>query len=242
MLEAHAAAGIRAVVAYAGDDDETVRRFAALRGLVTGALATFGPEHGPWDDAVRQIERARDLGMIVSLHVNAGPDSPVHRLREHGLLGPHVQLVHANQISVEAATALAADGVHVVVTPVVEATMGHGPSAYSRLVAAGLRPGLGTDVVVNAPGDLFEPMRATLQQHRLATGEMTPAATFLAAATSDAARTIGLADTVGAIEVGRRADLILLDGLSGLGAGGLVTTATPADVRTVIVDGEVVGK
>jgi 5-methylthioadenosine/S-adenosylhomocysteine deaminase len=132
--------------------------------------------------------------------------------------------------------------VHVVVTPVVEATMGHGASAYGRLVAGGLKPALGTDVVVNAPADLFEPIRSTLQQHRLGTGEMTPAAGFLTAATEDSAPAVGLAGVTGTLAVGHRADLILLDGLAHLPdpAGALVTTGRATDVRVVIVDGRVV--
>ena len=242
ILDAYQTAGIRAVVAYSGGDAAGALRFAGLRGRVTGALTTLGPEHGSWAAAVREIGLALDLGLIVSMHVGAGADSPLWRLREAGLLGPHVQVVHANQITAEGAEVLAGEGVHAVVTPVVEATMGHGASAYGRLMAAGLRPALGTDVVVNAPADLFEPMRSTLRQHRLGTGEMTPAASFLGAATEDAARAIGLAGVTGALAVGHRADLILLDGLADLAdpAGALVTTGRPADVRVVIVDGRVV--
>lgn len=53
--------------------------------------------------------------------------------------------------------------------------MGHGRSAYGRLRDAGARPGLGTDVVVNSPADLFEPMRDTLRTERQRTGIMVPA-------------------------------------------------------------------
>jgi len=85
-------------------------------------------------------------------------------------------------------------------------------------------------------------MRSTLQQHRLGTGEMTPAAGFLAAATGDAARAVGLAGVTGTLAVGHRADLILLEGVADLPdrAGALVTTGRATDVRAVIVDGRVV--
>ncbi|WP_084599616.1 amidohydrolase family protein [Actinoplanes subtropicus] len=242
VLEAYESVGIRAVVAYSGGDEAGARRFAELDGRVTGALTSLGPEYGSWDAAVRDIRLALDLDLLVSVHVGAGADSPLWRLRAAGLLGPHVQLVHANQITAEGAKMLADEGVHVVITPVVEATMGHGASAYGRLIDGGVRPALGTDVVVNAPADLFEPMRATLQQHRLGTGQMTPAATFLTAATEDAARAIGLAGVTGTLAVGHRADLILLDhvGHQPDPAGALVTTGRPSDVNTVIVDGQIV--
>jgi cytosine/adenosine deaminase-related metal-dependent hydrolase len=249
VLDAYEKVGIRVVLAHAGPDDKEVRRLADLRGRITGALATLGPEHGPWDETVRQVELARDLGLIVSMHVGAGPDSPVWRLHDVGLLGPHVQLVHANQITLEGAALLADLGVNVVVTPVVEATMGHGVSAYSRLVSAGCRPGLGTDVVVNAPPDLFEPMRATLQQHRLSTGTMAAASEVLTAATEHGARAVGLGSAIGKVTVGGRGDLVLLKGLTHLTPAGLagarlggavVTACRASDVDTVVVDGRVV--
>ncbi|GAA0910975.1 hypothetical protein GCM10009558_016740 [Virgisporangium aurantiacum] len=62
----------------------------------------------------------------------------------------------------------------------------------------------------------------------------------------DAARAVGLADRIGSIEVGKRADLLLLDGLSHLTGGGrdlagaVVSCLTPSNVRTVLVDGEIV--
>jgi cytosine/adenosine deaminase-related metal-dependent hydrolase len=121
--------------------------------------------------------------------------------------------------------------------------MGHGPSPYSRFTAAGGRCGLGTDVVVNSPPDLFEPMRDTLRRHRAETSSMAPAGSVLAAATADSAAAIGLGSSVGTVAPGRRADLILLSGLSHLGgdvSGALVTTARASDVHTVIVDGQVV--
>lgn len=67
----------------------------------------------------------------------------------------------------------------------------------------------------------------------------------LDAATIDGARAIGLADRIGTITVGKRADLVLLDGLAHLAgnggcAGAVVTSLRPSDVDTVIVDGRIV--
>ncbi|HLL64988.1 MAG TPA: amidohydrolase family protein [Micromonosporaceae bacterium] len=245
VLDAYATAGIRAVVAHANPDDERdVRRLAALRGRVTGALAILGTEYGPWDDAVRQIELARHLGLVASMHAGGGPGSPLRRMREAGLLGPHLQLVHLNNMTDEDAKLLVDHGVGVTVTPIVEATMGHGASAYSRFADAGGRAGLGTDVVVNAPPDLFEPMRDTLRSHRAHTATMHPAGSILAAATTDSARAIGIGDLVGTLTPGKRADLLLLDGLqhlTGTGdlSGAVVASLGPADVHTVLVDGRI---
>ncbi len=246
VVEAYTRAGIRAVIAHGNPDDERdVRRVAALHGRVTGALAILGTDYGPWDEAVRQIELGRQLGLVVSMHASGGHNSPLRRMDQAGLLGPHLQLVHVNNMTDDDAKLMADNGVGITVTPIVEATMGHGASSFSRFADAGGRAGLGTDVVVNAPPDLFEPMRDTLRSHRAHTGTMHPAGSILAAATIDSARAIGLGDVVGTVATGKRADLVLLDGLThllGTGdlSGAVVTSLGPADVHTVVVDGCVV--
>jgi cytosine/adenosine deaminase-related metal-dependent hydrolase len=245
VLDAYATAGIRAVVAHGNPDDERdVRRMADLRGRVTGALAILGAEYGPWEEAMRQIAFGRELGLVVSMHASGGPGSPLRRMYDAGALGPHLHLVHLNRITGEDAKLLADTGAGVTVTPVVEGTMGHGDSAYARLAAAGVRAGLGTDVAVNAPANLFETLREVLRSYRRESGEMHPAGGVLAAATTHGAAAIGMGDRIGAVAVGRCADLVLLGGLAHLPgprlAGAVVTTLGPADVHTVVVDGRVV--
>ncbi|MEV0895975.1 amidohydrolase family protein [Actinoplanes sp. NPDC049802] len=245
VLAAYRTAGIRAVVGHNNPADAAdVRRMAGLRGRITGALAINGPGFGDWAGTVREIELGRELGLLVTMHAGGGPGSPLRRLYDEGLLGPHLHMVHVNGLSGEEAKLLAETGTGVTVTPIVEATMGHGVSAYSTFAAAGGRAGLGVDVTVNAPADLFEALRDTLRSHRAATGTMHPAAGILAAATSDSAAAIGLADRIGTISPGRRADLILLDGLAHLPDGpglasAVVTVLGPRDVHTVVVDGRI---
>lgn len=243
ILDAFERSGIRAVVGH-GDPAATadIRRLAGRTGRVTGACAILGPEYGDWDEAVAQIAFGRDLGMLVAMHAG-GP--VVRRLHDAGLLGPDLQLVHLNAVTTGDAKLLAASGTAVVVTPTVEAVMGHGTSAYGRLADAGARPAFGVDVVINNPPDLFEPLRDTLRTERLRAGSASvpAAADLLRAATLDGARAVGLADVIGTVEVGKRADLLLLDGLgqlTGDRAGAVVSCLTPADVRAVLVDGHVV--
>ncbi|NUT33934.1 MAG: amidohydrolase family protein [Hamadaea sp.] len=237
--------GIRAVIAHGHPDREKdVRRLAELTGLVTGALAVLGPDYGSWDESVRQIELARELGIMVSMHAGGGPGSALKRLHTEGLLGPDLQFVHLNDVTEDNVRRLVDAGAAVSVTPLVEALMGHGASAYGRFRDHGGRPGLGVDVVINSPVDLFEAMRDTLRTERLRTGAMPPAGDLIQTATLDGARAIGLADQIGSVTVGKRADLIVLSGLSHLAgttdcAGAVVTTLGPSNVRDVLVDGRI---
>ncbi|GIE28095.1 TRZ/ATZ family hydrolase [Actinoplanes italicus] len=229
VLDAYATAGIRAVLGHGA--------IPATAGLVTPAIAVFA-------DPPRQIRLARDEGVIATVHAAGGGDQ-IRRFRDAGLLGPHLHVVHVNAMTPGEAKLLAETGTGVTVTPVVEATMGHGRSPWSTFAAAGGRAGLGTDVMVNAPSDLFEPLRDTLRSHRMDTGSMHPAGDLLTTITSDSARAIGLGGVTGVIEPGRAADLVLLDGFAHLPGdtgvtGAVVTTAGVRDVRTVIVNGRVV--
>jgi cytosine/adenosine deaminase-related metal-dependent hydrolase len=69
---------------------------------------------------------------------------------------------------------------------------------------------------------------------------------MLPVATVDSARAIGLGGRVGTLTAGARADVILVGGVAhltatpGAVAGAVVTTLGPANVRTVLVDGQVV--
>ena len=247
VVDGFTAAGIRAVVGHTVPDHEAdVRRLAARTGLVTGALAVLGPEYGPWEQAVHDIEFARELGVRITIHAGGGGADPAApRMHAAGLLGPDLVLVHLNHATSQDVQLLVEARVGVVVTPSVESIMGHGRAPYGRFTDAGGHVALGVDVVVNAVPDLFEPMRDILRAERLRTGRMVPAASLLPSVTMHAARALGLADRIGSITPGKRADLVLIDGLAHLTdpadvAGAIVTSAGPTQVRTVLVDGRVV--
>jgi cytosine/adenosine deaminase-related metal-dependent hydrolase len=235
-VEALVESGIRAVLGVGVDE---VGGFSAA-GLVTGAVASFGPGLSLEDNA-RDIAVARGLGLPTTMHVNSA--GPVGRLHEAGLLGPDLHFVHGNMCADDELKMLADAGCGLTVTPVVESMMAHGPAVYGRFLAAGGVPALGVDVVINSPADMFEPMRAALWLERLAGNELA-AGSLLRAASADGARAIGLGDVTGSLEVGKRADVVLLSGFghlpSEMVAGGIAATGGVGDVHTVLVDGRVV--
>jgi 5-methylthioadenosine/S-adenosylhomocysteine deaminase len=93
---------------------------------------------------------------------------------------------------------------------------------------------------------MFEEMRLAgiLQAMRLQPGVL-PARDILAMATRAGARTLGLDDEIGSLDVGKRADVIIVERDRPHLAPGpdpystLVYAARGSDVRTTIVDGEV---
>jgi cytosine/adenosine deaminase-related metal-dependent hydrolase len=150
---------------------------------------------------------------------------------------------------------VADSGGHVSFAPQVEMQMGHGWPPVGKARELGLRPSLSIDVVTTVPGDMFTQLRAAFAVAR----EPVNAASFeadtpvpetmltarevLEMATVNGALTAGLADRVGALIPGRRADVILIDAraLSTAPvrdpAAAVVLSADVSTVDTVIVDG-----
>jgi cytosine/adenosine deaminase-related metal-dependent hydrolase len=240
--------GLRVLFGHSNPDDEAGVRECASRTKI--ALAPGGPDYLSIEDTARHFALARDLGIIATLHVGGahnGKAQSITRLHERGLLAPDLNFVHANMVSDDEIKMIADSGASLTVTPVVELMMGHGPLAYRRFTEAGGAPALGVDVVINNTPDMFSEMRTALL-HERARQEAGPAAgDMLRAATINSARAIGMGDEVGSLEVGKRADIVLLAGLEHLFGegqavveGAVVTSVNPSDVHTVLIDGRIV--
>jgi cytosine/adenosine deaminase-related metal-dependent hydrolase len=116
------------------------------------------------------------------------------------------------------------------------------------MINRGISVSLGADgAPCNNRLDMFTEMRtAALLQKALHGPEVLPASRVLRMATIDGARALGLDDQIGSLEVGKCADVIVVD-LKRLHAApetdvisSLVYSAQPSDVRTTIIDGRVV--
>ena len=168
--------------------------------------------------------------------------TPARLLADHGLVGPGTTLVHATHLTDEDVDTLGAASACVSFCPTTERDLGDGIGPSRRLHDAGARLVLGSDS--HAMIDLFEEMRAVELDERLATQERGhwSAAELLDAATTSGHESLGWTDA-GAIEVGRRADLVVLDPASPRTAGTgrdeatVVFAATAEDVRRVMADG-----
>jgi 5-methylthioadenosine/S-adenosylhomocysteine deaminase len=116
------------------------------------------------------------------------------------------------------------------------------------MLARGVSVSLGADgAPCNNRLDMFTEMRtaALLQKVRHGASAL-PARKVLRMATIDGARALGLGGEIGSIEVGKRADLTVVD-LERLhltprpdAVSTLVYAAEAADVRTVLIDGRLV--
>nr|CTQ95808.1 hypothetical protein [Kibdelosporangium sp. MJ126-NF4] len=209
------------------------------------AVASLGPDYLSVEDTARHIKVARDRGLITSMHVGGQRGGSVRQLREAGLLGPDLHFVHGNLLEDDEFKMLVDAGSTLTVTPVTELMMGHGGLAYRRFADAGGEPALGVDVQISGGPDMFSEMLTCLTYER--THGPLPARDVLRAATINGAKAIGLGDRVGSLEVGKRADIIMLSGLEHLFGedpavleGAVATSVGTEDVHTVLIDGVLV--
>jgi 5-methylthioadenosine/S-adenosylhomocysteine deaminase len=192
---------------------------------------------------VHAAETAAELDAVRRRHGR----TPVGVLRDTGLLGPRTVLAHAVHLDDDDLALVASSGASVAHCPASNQKLGSGFARIAELLAAGVPVALGTDGAASANDlDLWLAMRLAAYPvaARLGPGTI-GAADVLAMATSAGARAVDAPDR-GSIEVGRRADLVVLDGSS----PSLTPTYDPAataayaasrgDVRWVVSGGRVV--
>ncbi|MGO4247627.1 amidohydrolase family protein [Paenarthrobacter sp. RAF54_2] len=193
------------------------RHGATVNDRVSIAAALRGPDLSPIEVARKEIERARAIGIPISMHVatrRAGPGG-ISALSEKGLLGPDLQFVHVTDASNDEVAMIADAGAQIVVPPIAELSMGTGFPPLRRLADSHSHFGLGVDSVLGSPPDMFSQMR--LAAGLLRAGEWTagepPAGSgitsVLAAATIGGARACWMAEETGSLTPGKSADLLL---------------------------------
>ena len=142
-----------------------------------------------------------------------GNATPTQYLQNAGVWGPRTLAAHGVWVSAPDIAVLKAANVAVSYNPESNMKLASGTAPIVDMLAAGLRVGLGTDgAASNNDLDMFEAMRFGSFQQKLIRNDprVLPAQTMLDMATRDGAAALGLAD-VGAIEPGKRADVILVD-------------------------------
>jgi 5-methylthioadenosine/S-adenosylhomocysteine deaminase len=228
---------------------------------VTMALAIRGPDFAP-GTAAKDIRYARELDLHATFHIACGKLGPreegVLMLEKAGLLGEDINLVHANFLSDREFQVAADNGVSIAITPEVEMQMALGLPPTGQAVKAGAIITIGTDIVTDVSTDMFSQMRFTLQTARalrndaIHKNESMPdeldmtAKDVLEFATIDGARAFGLENKTGSLTPGKDADITFLRKTDiNLVAVrdpvmAIVLHANPANVDTVMIQGEIV--
>jgi len=234
-----------------------------LEGRLRAWAMPFSPETCSAEllQAVKRVVDERGTGL--TLHHGSGPQarrdyqsrgakSPTEYLEALGVLGPRTLLAHALGLDEAEIDCVARTGTAITMCPVTAARGARGVSEHGRmpeLLARGVSVALGCDSPNNSNHlDLVRAMNMAAIQYKDARQDMRqiPAETALEMGTRLGAAAVGLGDETGAIEVGKRADLVLFDTRRPEWqalwnpVSNLIYNTDGRSVHTVVIDGRVV--
>jgi 5-methylthioadenosine/S-adenosylhomocysteine deaminase len=174
---------------------------------------------------------------------------PIEQLAHLGVLSSRTVLAHAMLATERELVLMGQAGCGVAHSPIECVNILNAVPNVRLMRELGITVGLGGD---NAANDMFRVMHGAWVAHGATRGiasydpAVMPAEDILAMATIDAARLLGLDHAIGSIEVGKQADLVMLDGtdphlfpVQAL-VPELVRYGSRGDVRTVMVGGRIV--
>lgn len=244
---------------------ETIRRWnGAAGGRITVATAPVIPVE--CSDAL--IRGCRDLGREygVGLHTHLAETkiqaiasehrwgkSIVSHLADEDVIGEAFVGGHGVWVGDEDMRRLAGSGAMVAHNPASNLKLGSGIAPIRELLDVGATVGIGCDGSMSSDNqNLFEAMRIAALSSKIRFAHRPErwigAREVLRMATIDGARVLSMPHKLGAIEAGRKADIVLLNTDSPFlrplndAANALVYCETGADVDTVLVGGRVVVK
>jgi 5-methylthioadenosine/S-adenosylhomocysteine deaminase len=199
---------------------------------------------------------ARERGVMIHTHASenrseielvereTGQRNVVY-LDSVGVSGPHVLLAHCVHVNERELELLASTGTHVAHCPSSNLKLGSGIALVAEMIERGVSVSLGADgAPCNNRLDMLTEMRTAALLQKVRRGaQALPAWRALRMATIDGARALGLESDIGSLEVGKRADITVLD-LERLHltprpevVSSVVYAAGAHDVRSVLVEG-----
>ncbi|MEJ2431434.1 MAG: amidohydrolase [Deltaproteobacteria bacterium] len=174
---------------------------------------------------------------------------PVEHLLTLGILDGDTLCHHAVRVNEKEIETLAQSGVGISHNPESNMKLASGVAPLPKMLAGGVKVGLGTDgCASNNDLDLFQEMDKAAKLHKVHQGDpsLSSAVQIVEMATKGGAAALGMADILGSLEPGKKADLITIDlnqpHLTPMyePCSHLVYAARGADVRDVIIDGRMV--
>ena len=233
-------AGIRAVLSYGmidfGDAQkreneirENLALFNACNGMADGRIKVFFGPHSPYTASEELLVKVRELadeyGMGIHIHVSETEkeinDSleerglrPFEYLDKIGLLGPDVVAAHCVWLSDEEIEIIKKNNVKVSHNPCSNMKLASGIAPVSKLIENGVCVSIGTDgASSNNNLDLIEELKTASLLQKVSTldPKVLNSDESVAMGTIKGAEALGLDDEIGSIEVGKKADIILID-------------------------------
>jgi cytosine/adenosine deaminase-related metal-dependent hydrolase len=197
-----------------------------------------------------QARRVRELAARYQTRIHTDAFAGMVRLAardEWALLGPDVHIQHLRGISLQEVQILAETGTHA--THAASSNQASGRCPVPELMHAGVNVAITTDgTSPKVSFDLLQAIRRAQTVHQLMSRDMylLPPGKLLEMITVDAAKALGWDDEIGSLDVGKKADVIVVNLRQPhltpniMVVHRLVYEAVGNDVETVIVDGRIV--
>jgi 5-methylthioadenosine/S-adenosylhomocysteine deaminase len=242
---------------------ETLRIIEKCHNTADGRIqVSLGP-HTPYTCSTELLnwvrKKADEKGLRIHIHVsetekevedslNDRLKRPFEYLEDIKFLGPDVTAAHSVWLSGAEIALIKDQNVKISHNPLSNMKLASGISPVSDLLANNVCVSLGTDgAASNNNLDLFQEMKTSslLQKVRKLDPTVLPAGKVLEMATINGATALGMENEIGSIEVGKKADMVLVDMKAPHmtpyrnPVSHLVYSAEGADVSTVICNGQI---
>lgn len=228
---------------------------AKTGGRIRGRLGV----HTAYTNSMETLRQARKIadekGCGIQIHIAEIPraflvekygKSAPQLLEEVGLLGPDVVAAHCIDLTDEDLEILRRNNVRVAHTPMTNSLGGNGVARIPEMLEKGMTVSLGHDCFFTL--DTAEYIRYAYLVHKAhnANPAIIPPFTAVDLALGNAAKALGMEKEIGSIEVGKKADIIIITPDSPVPVvpesviSYFTMTHRGQDVDTVIVDGKIV--
>ena len=228
--------------------------------LVTMGLAILGPQMSTESVTLADLKLAKEFNLVTSLHhsmakmVAPGGYAAAYK---QGLIDERLNIVHGNELTDADLDILIDGGATFTVTAEIEMQICYGDMLSGRLHSRGIPFSIGTDIESAYAPDMIACARTTLQAERHLTSLRMQKETgerphpipltvkdALNWSTIEGARAMGLESKIATLEVGKQADIILINSndLNISGAfdpyNAVLGFAHPGNIDTVMVAGK----
>jgi 5-methylthioadenosine/S-adenosylhomocysteine deaminase len=234
-----------------------VQKWQNISPLITPSIFC----HSPYTCSEATLKKAKDIAnaeaVLFQIHAAETKDeyiriqtdhktTPINYLDRINIIDKNTLLVHAVWLDDNDIDIIAARGASVSHNPESNMKLASGIAPVPFLLKAGVTVGLGTDgCASNNNLDLISEMDAAAKLHKVNALDPTlmDAVTVLKMATIQGAKALGLDDIIGSLEIGKKADVIVIDTHKPHlvpvynPVSHMVYAAQGSDVRDVVVNG-----
>lgn len=244
--------------------ESTIQAHRTYNGASNGRIQIWFGAVTPRSSDIREhhvqlAKTAKDRGIKITMHCAEASDdqkfykdtfneSPMEYCCSTGLAGKGTVLAHMVHLEKRDIELLKVTGTNVAHNPASNCKLASGIAPIPDILDAGINVGLGCDgAPCNNSVDLLQEMRLASLIHRAKAQDasMMTAETVFEMATINGAKALGLDSEIGSIEIGKKADLVVLnlDNISNTPVqsyiSSIVYTAVGGDVHMTMVDGKI---